>query len=66
MVVLVRCSNETYTLALEAHLDKLISDGLIVAYLKDGRWIPSSGKSMPPRITVRNRKNLITAMVSCF
>lgn len=66
MVVLVRCSNGTNTLALESRLDKLIRDGLIEAYLKDGRWIPAGEASVPRHITDRSDKNLITAMVSCF
>lgn len=66
MVVLVRCSNETNTLALESRLDKLIRDGLIVAYLKDGRWVPTGEVSVPHRAIDRSDKNLITAMVSCF
>jgi hypothetical protein len=39
MVILVRCSNGSYSLALESRLEALINDGLVAAFLKDGEWI---------------------------
>lgn len=66
MVVLVRCSDETHTLALESRLDKLINDGLIVAYLKDGQWIPTIAPPPPTRSVDRSNKRIITAVVSGF
>ena len=40
MVVLVRCSDETFSVALESCLDGLIKGGLITAYLDEGEWVP--------------------------
>ena len=39
MVILVRCVNGSYSLALESRLDELINDGLVTAFLNDGEWI---------------------------
>ena len=39
MVLLVRCSNGSYSLALESRLDELINDGLVTAFLHAGEWI---------------------------
>lgn len=39
MVVLVRCANNTYTVALLPRLESLASEGLITAYLGPGGWI---------------------------
>lgn len=39
MVALVRCTDGTFTLALESRLDELIESGLIEALLRDNRWV---------------------------
>jgi len=39
MVVLVRCSDDTCVPALEKHLSRLIHEGLITAFLRDGIWV---------------------------
>ena len=46
MVVLVRCSNDTCSLALKSHLNDLIDDGLVTAFLSNGEWITAE-KSVP-------------------
>lgn len=40
MVVLVRCSNKTYSLALEARVDELVQAGIVEAVLRDDEWVP--------------------------
>ncbi len=39
MVVLVRCSDDTYSVAMESRLDELVMEGLVTAYLRDGEWV---------------------------
>ena len=39
MVVLVRCSDETCSVALKSCLDGLVKGGLITAYLENGEWV---------------------------
>ncbi len=41
MVVLVRCSDSTCTLALESRVKDLIKEGLIVEVLRNGTWVPA-------------------------
>ncbi len=44
VVILVRCSNGACTLALQTRLAGLINDGLITAFLHNGRWIRTDRK----------------------
>lgn len=51
MVVLVRCNDGTYSVAMESCLDELISNGVVSAYLRGEDWIkvtvePQSRKSV--------------------
>ncbi len=39
MVVLVRCYDDTCTLALESRLTELIDEGLVAAVLRNGTWV---------------------------
>ncbi|ANA40375.1 GSU3473 family protein [Geobacter anodireducens] len=39
MVVLVRCIDDTITVALEAHLKQLIREGSITSFLRAGEWV---------------------------
>ena len=67
MVVLVRCIDNTCTLALEERLDELINDGLITSFLHEGEWVRIDRKL--PRhmyaLSVRADRGM-TAMVSSF
>ncbi len=67
MVVLVRCIDNTCSLALETRLDELIDDGLIAAFFRDGRWV---GTDSTPRkynhIHACRPEERLMAMVSSF
>lgn len=39
MVVLVRCTDDTITVALEANLNNLIREGSIKSFLSSGEWV---------------------------
>ncbi len=39
MVVLVRCKDNTCSVALKSRLNDLANDGLVIAYLRNGDWI---------------------------
>ncbi|BBA70147.1 GSU3473 family protein [Geobacter sulfurreducens] len=39
MVVLVRCIDDTITVALEANLKQLIREGSIKSFLRAGEWV---------------------------
>lgn len=66
MVVLVRCIDDTFTLALESRLKELTSTGLISAFLCNGSWVkvehPTQRKTAPRRRSCRR----LTAQVACF
>ena len=38
MIVLVRCNDDTYSVAMESRIEELGKTGLIKAYLRDGEW----------------------------
>lgn len=67
MVVLVRCTDDTVTAALESNLSQLIKDGLIKSFLRCGEWIdtvnrqPEQRKRPCPPVDCR-----CMAYVSCF
>lgn len=67
MVVLVRCTDETITVALESNLNQLIKDGLIKSFLSSGEWIDTLNRQAEwkkrPTFLPEPR---ITAFVSCF
>lgn len=39
MVILVRCCDDSCSLALKSHLPGLIKDGLVSAFLRNGEWV---------------------------
>ncbi len=39
MVLLVRCSDNTCSVALKSRLNDLVNEGLVTAYLRNGEWI---------------------------
>ncbi len=67
MVVLVRCCDDTCSLALKSRLDKLIKAGLVTAVLHEGVWV-KTGHSTATRDPAppRRPKNRVTALVTSF
>ena len=67
MVVLVRCIDNTCTLALEARLSELMHEGLISAFFHNDEWVrierASSRREYLPSCHTDRR---MTAMVSSF
>lgn len=68
MVVLVRCTDGTVTVAQGAKLSKLIKDGLIKSFLRSGVWVDAvtyrqESSVRRPSPTCESR---CTAFVSCF
>ncbi len=67
MVVLVRCCNGTYSLALESRLDELVKEGLVEAVLRDDEWLPVRHSVIRREETVekgvRNRIPMVYAAV---
>jgi hypothetical protein len=39
MVLLVRCRDNTCSVALESRLNDLVNDGLVTAYLRSDQWV---------------------------
>ena len=39
MILLVRCRDNTCSVALKSNLNDLINEGLVTAYLRNGEWI---------------------------
>ena len=39
MVLLVRCNDNTCSVALKSHLNDLVNAGLVTAYLRNGEWV---------------------------
>jgi hypothetical protein len=67
MVILVRCPDQTVSLALESRLEHLISEGLITAYLGSDGWVtPNSKKHSTTSYAASTGKSRCTAFVSCF
>jgi hypothetical protein len=67
MVVLVRCYDDTCTLALESRLTELIDEGLVAEVLHNGTWVatepmrPWTESAHPPL-----PENRVAALVSSF
>lgn len=67
MVVLVRCIDNTYSLALEARLTELIDDGLIAAFFREGEWVRvDRAPARRDYLTPCPHDRRLTAMVSSF
>ena len=66
MVILVRCTDQTVSLALESKLELLISEGLITAYLASDGWVAAKNKKPTARHAAPVEKSRYTAFVSCF
>jgi hypothetical protein len=67
MVILVRCPDQTVSLALVSRLEQLISEGLIIGYLGAEGWVTAkSRKPSPVPYAAPAEKSRCTAFVSCF
>lgn len=68
MIVLVRCHDNTYAPALESHLDELVSNSLIAAFLRNGTWIEVAGDREEEYELLSPKSPLprITGMAACF
>jgi hypothetical protein len=67
MVILVRCTDQTVSVALESRLELLISEGLITEYLGSDGWVAAkSKKPCVPVYAARARKSRCSAFVSVF
>jgi hypothetical protein len=58
MVVLVRCNDDTCSVALESCLDGLIKGGLISAYLDKGEWVSVARSLRITRGVISSRRSL--------
>ncbi|MBT0666078.1 hypothetical protein KI809_17330 [Geobacter pelophilus] len=58
MVVLVRCNDDTCSVALESCLDGLIKGGLISAYLDKGEWVSVARSLRIARGVISSRRSL--------
>ena len=68
MIVLDRCHDNTYAPALESHLDELVSNALISAFLSNGTWVEVSRKPQEEcdLIPAKRSSPRLTGMVACF
>jgi hypothetical protein len=67
MVVLVRCYDDTCTLALESRLTELINEGLVAEVLHNGTWV--AAEPMRPRTEIVHPAlpgSRLAALVSSF
>jgi hypothetical protein len=56
MVLLVRCSNNTYSLALKSRLHDLVNEGLVTAFFRHGEWIAVENNRVRKDISPPKRK----------
>lgn len=67
MVVLVRCIDNTVSVALASRVEILIAEGLITAYLTSDGWMEARSKNTKERLcNLRPKKQRYAAFVSCF
>ena len=67
MVVLVRCCDDTCSLALKSHLDDLINTGLISAFLHEGVWVKTGDSPVKRKYPASRRpRKRVAALVSSF
>ena len=58
MILLVRCRDNTCSVALKSHLNDLINDGLVTAFLRNGEWImPDKSRIMREFTTSKQHKD---------
>jgi hypothetical protein len=56
MVLLVRCSDNTCSVALKSRLKELINEGLVTAFLRNGEWVAADKDPMLGRARQQKRK----------
>ncbi len=56
MVVLVRCTDGTYSLAMDSCIEELGRAGLINAYLSEGEWVKVSRELQVVRLTAERHR----------
>ncbi len=56
MVLLVRCSDNTCSVALKSRLNDLVNAGLVTAFLRNGEWI--AAEKTGPRPSKQPKVNL--------
>ena len=56
MVLLVRCSNNTYSVALKSRLNQLVNEGLVTAFFRNGAWVAAENNSVQKNSGPRKRK----------
>ena len=66
MVVLVRCCDDSCSLALKSRLDTLINAGLISAFLHDGVWVKTGHSPVKLDPVPRRPRKRVTALVTSF
>lgn len=67
MVVLVRCTDDTVTVAQGSKLSQLIRDGLIKSFLRSGVWVDAASRQPEPRKRpTPPTDSRCTAFVSCL
>ena len=75
MVILVRCTDQTVSVALASRLESLISEGLITEYLGSDGWVAARCKkpsvpAHPAPVVLAHpapvERGRCTALVSCF
>ena len=66
MVVLVCCTDKTFSVALESRLESLLKEGLITAYLGLDGWVKTKSKTRVKSCRKPAKKSRYTTFVSCF
>ncbi|HLO25843.1 MAG TPA: hypothetical protein VK187_07005 [Geobacteraceae bacterium] len=67
MVLLVRCKDNTCSVALKSCLNDLVREGLVTAYLRNGEWVAVE-KTRTGRVcrTPEQSKGLLSPLVANF
>ena len=67
MIILVRCRDGIYTLALQSRVEELVEEGLVSAFFHEGEW-KNVGKHLPSpcECSVSHPRRRIAALVSSF
>ena len=70
MIILVRCRDGIYSIALESRVEELVEEGLVSAVLHEGEWKNVGNKPYPYpypcECTASPSRRRIAALVSSF
>lgn len=66
MVILVRCPDQSVTVALASKLEELIDNGLISEFLGATGWIAVSSLKPCPKLPVTPRSRCCSRQLSCL